>query len=272
METVADIMRLIKKYNVESAWSPCINFLKQGFVINDIFRILSLAVAYELGDLREFCIGKIQQHPAEVRSMIDLGTMQLRLNENQRVSSVASESISQLVHDNLQQFIPNAAENENESDIIELQLTKPRQQSFEKVDQTHSFTFTSNSKLWLKSLHLSKVYDENLDLYDCNVSLWIIEENHENNTKSIVARVAKHFKGSNRVELLKPIEIRSNHFVYRVFADLPVNPKSLSTIPTIKTHFFIKLAENIYISFEKENKKGVVVASLNFKADELTNN
>lgn len=72
MDNIAEVLKLIDKYDVADAIPICVDFLKDNLTISDILWGLNLAVMFHLDELKAFCTGEIQRNSKVVWNMFEI--------------------------------------------------------------------------------------------------------------------------------------------------------------------------------------------------------
>lgn len=275
MDSVEDVMKLLDRYDVSTAWPICVEFLMKKLTVDDILWGLAMAVKYRLDDLKAFCTNKIQSNCAKVCNMIELdenGKPKLRSNPNNRPLCDADlASIFPQVFAAMNNHLLNPTmviDHEIDNSIIPFTLTTGSLNDRKPLGETHYFTFSTNRRLLLNHLEFSELHDEDLDTIECNVNMWIQEKDQINNAEPVTL-FTYTFKltidGENRIDLPNPIEIKPDNFTYRVYAQMiPFSPPVYAK-ETIGTNRRIELAPNTFVSFINPYEKGVLAKALYFR-------
>lgn len=280
MDSVEDVMILIDRYDVESAWPICVKYLKKKLTVDDILWGLSMAVKFRLDELKLFCTDKIRSNCAKVCGMIGLdvlGKPKLLSNPNNRPLCDADlADIFPHVFTSINLHLANPTmltDREIDANVIPLTLITGNLTTDKALGETHYFTIASNTRLWLTHLDFSTVIDEVLDATDCNVKMWIQEKDQVNNSEPVTL-FTHTFKvteedDDNRVRITpNPIEIKPNDFTYRVYAQMsPYNPPVYAK-ETIRTNRAIEVAPNTFITFINPFERGVLAKALYFRAQQ----
>lgn len=278
MDSVEDVMQLIDRYDVTTAWPICVEYLKKKLTVDDILWGLSMATKYRLDELKAFCMNKIQSNCAKVVGMIEWkenGKPTLRSNPNNRPLCDADlAGILPLVFTATSHHLSNPSEVtdfEMDNDIIPFTLTTGELVQQNPLRETHYCTFSSNVRMWLTHLEFSSLHDEDFDPIECNVSMWIQEKDQTNNAEPITL-FTHAFRlttdDENRVNLPNSIEIKPGNFTYRVYARIsPYNPPVYAK-QTIGSNRHIELAPNTIISFINSFERGVLAKALYFRAQQ----
>lgn len=91
MEDVAELLKLVDKYDCEDCLPICIDFLKENLTVDDgIVWGLHLALRFRLEELKVHCLNEIQENFEKVWNMFDVkddGTVQLLSNPEDRFLS-----------------------------------------------------------------------------------------------------------------------------------------------------------------------------------------
>lgn len=276
MDSVENVMNLIDRYDVETAWPICVKYLMENLTVNDILWGLALAVKFRLDDLKAFCMTKIQSNCARVCNMIELdgnGKPKLRSNPNNRpLCDTDLAGIFPQVFAAMNNHLSNptmVTDHEIDSSIIPFTLTMGQFAENKPLGETHYFTFSANVRLFLNHLEFSELHDDVFDPIECTVNMWIQEKDQINNAEPVTL-FTHTFKltidGENRIDLPTPIEIKPENFTYRVYAQMiPFSPPVYAH-QTIKTNRRIEIAPNTFLTFINPFEKGVLAKALYFRA------
>lgn len=279
MDDVEEVMILIDRYDVAIAWPICVEYLKKKLTVDDILWGLSMAKKFRLDDLKVFCLNKIQSNCAKVCNMIELGgdlKPKLRLNPNNRPLSDADlTDIFQEVFATVKEHLSNPTmvmDQEIDTNVIPFTMTTGELNTEKPLSETHYFTISSNTHLWLTHLEFSNLRDEEFEQVQCNVKMWIQEKDQVNDSEPITLYTHSfkmtHDDDDDRRIYIKPnpIEIKPDHFTYRVYAQISPFSPPVYAKETIRTNRHIEVAPNTFITFINPFEKGVLAKALFFRA------
>lgn len=282
MDSVEDVMILIDRYDVKTAWPICVKYLQKKLSVDDILWALSMAVKFQLDDLKLFCTDKIRNNCAKVCSMIELdvhGRPKLRSNPNNRPLCDADlADIFPHVFSSINLHLSNPSmltEREIDANIIPLTLITGNLNREKPLGETHYFTIASNTRLWLTHIEFSELNDDSLDSVECNVKMWIQEKDQQNDSEPITLFThtfkVSYDEDDNRVQITpNPIEIKPNHFTYRVYAQMSPYDPPVYAKETIRTNRSIEVAPNTFITFINSFERGVLAKAIFFRAQQPT--
>lgn len=96
MENIAEVLKLIDKYDVPDCLPVCSDFVKENTKVNDVLWTLHLAVELNLDDLEQFCREMIEQNAKTVFDMISFENGKLRVvsGQNRLLDTDELEKIS----------------------------------------------------------------------------------------------------------------------------------------------------------------------------------
>lgn len=279
MDDVEEVMILIDRYDVAIAWPICVEYLKKKLTVDDILWGLSMAKKFRLDDLKVFCLNKIQSNCAKVCNMIELGgdlKPKLRLNPNNRPLSDADlTDIFQEVFATVKEHLSNPTmvmDQEIDTNVIPFTMTTGELNTEKPLSETHYFTISSNTHLWLTHLEFSNLRDEEFEQVQCNVKMWIQEKDQVNDSEPITLYTHSfkmtHDDDDDRRIYIKPnpIEIKPDNFTYRVYAQISPFSPPVYAKETIRTNRHIEVAPNTFITFINPFEKGVLAKALFFRA------
>lgn len=280
MDSVEDVMNLIDRYDVETAWPKCVDYLKKKLTVDDILWALSMAVKFRLDELKLFCMDKIRSNCAKVCGMIEMdvhGKPKLLSNPNNRPLCDADlADIFPHVYSSINLHLSNPTmltEREIDANVIPLTLITGNLNTDKPLGETHYFTIASNTRLWLTGIDFSALHDEELDNEEVNVKMWITEKDQANDSVPITLFThtfkVTYNEDDNRVQIApNAIEIKPNHFTYRVYAQMsPYNPPVYAK-ETIPTNRAIEVAPNTIVTFINSFERGVLAKALFFRAQQ----
>lgn len=286
MDYVEDVMTLIDRYDVATAWPIVVGFLMKNLTTDDMLWGLSLAAKFRLDDLKAFCKSKIQSDCAKVCQMIEL-------DRNAKPKLVANPNNRPMSEADLVCIFPQVFEAIN-THSMNPRMTIDRQFKIDnsiipftlitglldntfrsKVDETHHFTFSLNGGLLLTQLDFSSLYeicDGKHKPIECNVNMWIQEKDNQTPDSEPITLCTHAFHlndtDENRVILPKPIVIKPDQrYTYRVYARIVPYSPPMYTSKTIDCKLRTELAPNKFISFLIMTNKNVLAKALYFRCD-----
>lgn len=278
MEDVEDVMSLIDRYDVESAWPICVEYSKENLTVNDILWGLSMAKKFRLDDLKSYCLNKIQQNCSNVCKMIELDNNskpKLRSNPNNRALSDAD----------LAEIFPEVFEligstssvlDYNYSHDFSFMISTGEMSLFNRIEQVHYITFGSSEDLMLVAIDFNQLFEyindeRTIDTQFISISgkvlMWINEEPNPATTESVLL-ITHQFElkmtGNNNYVLEQPIKIKKTSTYRLHFSLSEFNPPAYckSSVPSGRYY----VGPGLHIAYVRSDlcNETVLVKTLHF--------
>lgn len=172
MNNIADVLKLVDKYNVADCLPACADFLKQNLTIDDILWGLHLAMKFHLNGLKEICEMEMAKNYKKVFDMINFvegDNGELCNSSKLRLSQTELESILPYVF----AIAKNTISTLFKRDIFPITLSS-EQYAPTNVNKNETILFSLDAKLFLTDIFCSKAspgksfdmfIDEKLDLF-----------------------------------------------------------------------------------------------------------
>lgn len=265
MDNIAEVLKLVDKYDVAEGFAVCVDFLKDHLVVDDIIWGLHLAIKFKLGELKAFCKRKIEEHSKEVWDMFEMDDGErLKLSHQPNDRYMSDEDIERILH-HVYVISKNIMYNETP------RIDSPHGRSIfpiHLVDRSrwHNFSeyetirFSLTAPMLLVDIFCSDVSisDEGSLRFPHDFEMVILRSGCDTPLYSTEI-VSMH--GDNRVKLTNPIRIEGNHR-HAIVMKTSILWKSLYTHKANIPKEPVELAPKVHISFENVERSTEYTHSL----------
>lgn len=273
MKNIAEVLKLVDKYDVADCMPLCTNFLMKNTQIGDILWTLNLAIHYNLDDLKAFCEHKIQHNYKIVFDMFNFENGQLWLEPDSRLSEMDMENIFPYLFAISRNIFSNLAV-KLDSSYLPVNLTS-KGFSHVTVTNNEAIQFSINQPMLLAKIICS-------DIFICDITgnrtytthpfiMYIDVQSTVNSadTKRVFAQnivIRSVANQKNYIDMQPPIWIEPN-YIYTISFKTDSVPKGLCTQRANIPETPIELAPGIDISFGPKYYKyfHTLISQLYFK-------
>lgn len=276
MTNIAEVLKIVDKYDVADCLPVCSDFLKKNAKIRDLLWVLHLAIQYNLDDLKTFCDQKIRQNPKPVLDQINFVDGQWRVASDKRLSDTDVNSIFPHVFALSKNIISSMSEI---LDCVPITLAATHIEKTDDVKNSETIRFSLDNTMLLVDVIFSNVYrridhgmyGQSFDLTTCSFTMSIGEKlcvisckTETLYTQNIV--IDSNGEGTNRVEIQPPIRIQSKYF-YTVTLKSSTSEDSIFTYKAFFPDTPVEFASNACITIQSQGEKcsHSLISQLRFK-------
>lgn len=254
MDHIAEVLKLIDKYDVADCFPACVKFLKDTVSIDDVFWGFYLAIKFNLEDLKEYFTDMITENYKIVFDKIKLDNGKLSSSLSNRLTEIECEMICPYIlaiSKNVVFHMSNKIGNFQQRTFFDIALSKDSRHP-ETIQSTQTIIFSLDKSMLLVDIFISSIYQYNHSYWSrkCFNNFYISIEEKEHLfgwDANKIYRTDITLKGSvNNFKLPSPIVIKPNYFYAIIFRTDSGNFQTdQSCIPETS----IPLAPNVNISF-----------------------
>lgn len=269
MDNIAEVLKLIDKYDVAAGFAVCVDFLKDHLVVDDILWGLHLAIKFKLGELKTFCTSKIERHSKEVWDLFEMDDDErLKLSTNPNNRYLSDEDAERIFY-----HVFKISKNIMSNRTPEIdRLCEKRVHSigfvttwrYEVISEFEMLQFTLSKPMLLTDIFCSTVLDFKRSSAIINHSFDVsIEHGGIGNVpRTLYSTKIELTAGDNRVKLTNPIMMDSKYGRYAIVMKSATIWESLYTYGANIPKESVELAPNINISFHNVKESSGYTHSL----------
>lgn len=265
MDNIAEVLKLIDKYDVAAGFAVCVDFLKDHLVIDDILWGLHLAIKFKLGELKAFSTSKIERHSKEVWDLFEMDDDErpkLSTNPNNRyLSDEDAERIFYHVFKISKIIMSNRTSETDrlcEKRVFSIGLVDTAERRV--VSECETIQFSLSKPMLLTDIFCSKVFNETNQRYVLKHSFELSIEHGGIGylRETLYATKIQLTDGDNRVKLTNPIRIDYPSGKYAIVMKSAGAWTSLYTYAANIPKESVELAPNVNISFLNVNGPSLI--------------
>lgn len=257
MDNIADVVKLIDKYDVAGGNPICVNFLKQNLTFDNILWGLNLSIKFRLNELKTFCKDEINKNYKAIFDKISFDDDGKLCASNDRLSEIDWKTVMPHVFMASQSFIRTISNQLEKKCAIYCVTLCSAVESMRCLTKNETTLFSLDKSMMLTDIICSKVfkYGKNAEI---SVHLTIERKSDVSSWYPLYRQKVDINQGRNLVKLTTPMLIESD-YVYAINLKMEI-PESdpLFTYKSIVKDTEIELAPNVNISFLGKNEKSLI--------------
>lgn len=244
INNIAEVLKLVDKYDVAACYPVCGGFLIDHLVIDDILWGLYLAIKFHLVELKEYCTRKIQENFIKVWAMFEIGDDKIKVCPISGDRFVPDEDAANIFQ-HVFVFSKNMVFNQLRESTFSLCLINP--QFCEMITECEIFQFQLSAPMIWTDIFFSKVFKSNEPRNAVNHSFELsIESNRhgilysskiELNESENHIKLENPIKTNNRSEtfaiIMKSSRLWESHYTYQ--AKIPEGGTTFA--PNVNVYF-----------------------------------
>lgn len=265
MDNIAEMLKLIDKYDVADAIPICVNFLKDHLEINDILWGLHLAIKFRLDGLKNYCEHQILKNHQTVFDQINV--------DKNNAAKLNASSNHRLTERELEETLPcilaiskNIISTLSKRLYLSIKLSSGEYVESGYLMNNEAVAFSSNESMLLTDIRFLNVYtptyeggfitsyavfSRNFDMFieeKRNLSDWVPQ--NVNTTKIAIGT------GVNSHKFANPILIKANYSYAIRFK--PDKPENFYTFKTKIPDSAVELAPGVNITFAQQSGQSLI--------------